>query len=581
MSDESVAITNDVVRVDDEGRVTLIGLGNPIKISDVVSVQLSAANQLNRSSAEALRVHDNATAALIFTGDTADSRPAIYRVYITLPPFGPTDITNDVITSGGRAISWKRGSSSGGPKNLMADIGTMEFWLRNDARPGKPKGYYSPYHAACLPGFTRGITVELIAVTTSGTPYPLWKGTIRKISPLSGQYGMQQTYCYASDAMDDFADSNAKTLTAQIGKTEVELLQAVIATLPISAQPTATSYGTALDVYDYAFYDMGGKPPSVRSLLDQIMQNARGRLFIAGDGTLTYVNRHSLSSRTSAFTFNNTFQDIVVADDLQDVFNRVQITQHPKRPTAAGLAAAPTVALFSDTSPIAIEQDQTLTLWADYRDATNTQKLLGAASVVTPLVATTDYTANASADGSGSNMTSTLDASATVGFASSVKFVFTNNAQSTAYITFRQIRGKGLYDDAPITVESYTPKDYGDRLLELDLKFISDSGTAQDLADFINASFNDPSNQAREIRIVPFQSSALLTQSLTREIGDILTASEVQTGLSDATLMIVGMHSEITSDVVQHWWTVIPQLVQQAWIFDQSRFDVDLIFGYA
>ena len=256
----------------------------------------------------------------------------VYRVWLELSAGVFTDVTADVITGGGRAISGKRGCSQGGPTDLTADIGTLEWWLRNDARPGKPQGYYSPYHASVRAGFKRGIGVKLLADTT-----PVWRGTIRKISPTSGQFGEQQTYCFASDVVEDFSDTNVKSLAPQVGQTEVQLMQAVIAALPANAQPSATSYNTALDTYDYAFYEMGGDAPSARALLDNVMQNNRGRLFIAGDGTLTYLNRHTLSQKTSSFTLTNSFQGIVVADGLESVYNRIQITQHPKRPTAAGL----------------------------------------------------------------------------------------------------------------------------------------------------------------------------------------------------------------------------------------------------
>ncbi len=124
-------------------------------------------------------------------------------------------------------------------------------------------------------------------------------------------------------------------------------------------------------------------------------------------------------------------------------------------------------------------------------------------------------------------------------------------------------------------------KDYGDRLLPLDLRYLSNVEVAQDLADLINATFNDPTNQAREIFIMPQSSAAFLTQSLAREIGDVIMASESQTGLSAATLMIIGMHFEI-SDVVRHWWSVTPAFLQTGvWVFDVSRFDVDMKFGYA
>lgn len=508
----------------------------------------------------------------------------VYHVWLELSAGVFTDVTADVITSG-RSISGKRGNGRGGPTDLMADIGTLEFWLRNDdENSAHTRGYYSPYHASVRTGFKRGIGVKVIAVTLDHASHSVWRGKIRKILPTSGRNNDQQTYCYASDAQEDFADTNVKSLAPQVGQNEVTLIQQVIAAMPVDARPSSTSYDTPVDVYDYAFYDFGGGTPSVLTLLNTLIQNNRGRLFVAADGALTYANRHTLSRRSSALTLDNTFQNIEIADGLDNAFNRVQIVQHPKRPTALGLSTAPVSVLFSDSSPIAIQPGQTVTLWADYRDPNNTQKLLGAASTVTPLVPTLDYIANTAADGTGATPSPTsIDTTGTTGFSFSVKFVFTNTVSSVLYIVYRQIRGQAIYDDAPITVESYTPMDYGDRLLSLDLKYLSNTEVAQDLAKFIDATYNDPSNQAREIYIVPNSSAVHLTQSLTREIGDIVTASEAQTGLSSAKLMIIGMRFDITSDVVRHWWVTAPAYFQPVglWVFDSSRFDVDMKFGYA
>lgn len=69
----------------------------------------------------------------------------IYRIYHELVPNEWTDVTADVIT-GGRSISYKRGNMSGGPTDLVSDIGTLEYWLRNDDENSvNTRSYYSPY----------------------------------------------------------------------------------------------------------------------------------------------------------------------------------------------------------------------------------------------------------------------------------------------------------------------------------------------------------------------------------------------------------------------------------------------------
>ena len=82
-------------------------------------------------------------------------------------------------------------------------------------------------------------------------------------------------------------------------------------------------------------------------------------------------------------------------------------------------------------------------------------------------------------------------------YASGAEFVITNgHTAAPAYLVdaagtpLLQLRGRAIYDQAPVTVESYIAQPYGDRLLTIDLKYQDDAEVAQNLVDFLQPLYN-------------------------------------------------------------------------------------------
>jgi uncharacterized protein YcfJ len=297
-----------------------------------------------------------------------------------------------------------------------------------------------------------------------------------------------------------------------------------------------------------------------------VVLSAYGWLYPKMDGTLRYENRHTRALKTSQFTFTELLHDDVeVPSDLQNVYNRVRVTIHPRTIDAA---ATTVIALATDVP--AISPGQTQTFWDTYRDPINSLKLIGGTAFAA-LVAGTDYIGNSTADGTGTNLTSSLSVVKTT-FAASVKFDITNNHPSAqVYVTKRQLRGKGIYDSGPVTFESYTAKNYGDRPLTIDLAYQSDPTIAQAFADYIVGVYSAQGNQANALLLNPQRSDALLTQALTREIGDVITESETMTGLVSVPLVIVGIEMTIEpGQILMVRYIVAYAGTTNAFIFDDS-----------
>lgn len=487
-----------------------------------------------------------------------------------------TNVRKDVVAEPG--IRFWRGNTRNGPKDRTSDAGGLEFSLRNDDRnTGMRQGYYSPLHANCRTGFKEGIAVRVVASLAS-VSYQIWTGTLRTIDPEPGKARGQRTHCTAQDVFGGLSETEARSIAPQVSQTETALITAVIGALPLEARPFATSLDTAVDTYPYAFDQMGDGAIAL-GLLDDIAINSLGFIYSTGNGTLVYENRHTRALKDSVFTLDGDRDGdaIVVPNSLEGTYNRVRVIIHPKSQSAG-------IVLYAATAAITVAPGQSVTVWGEYSDPNNKERLIGGTTFTTPLVATTDYLGNSAADGSGVDLTSSLTISVSA-FASSVKFVITTSGSVTVYVTKLQLRGTGIYDNAPQTLESFSAQSYGDRPLDVDLNFQADPVLAQDLADYVRALYSSR-HRVDAIRFKANRSPQLLRAALQREIGDVVTLSESVTGTTAVDVAINGIEWELSGGV---WlgctWYVFPQDQAHVFVLDDAVFGVldssNSVLGYA
>jgi hypothetical protein len=141
-------------------------------------------------------------------------------------------------------------------------------------------------------------------------------------------------------------------------------------------------------------------------------------------------------------------------------------------------------------------------------------------------VATTDFLANDSADGSGTNRTSSISVSTTKR-AQSMDITLTNGHSGTVYITKLQAQGHKVTkkDTVEITaVDATSQTAFGKRTYPHPGKFIPDSTEAQNWADFHVSVWKDPV-PLLQLTLVGNRSTATLTEIMTREISDLVTVT--------------------------------------------------------
>jgi hypothetical protein len=250
------------------------------------------------------------------------------------------------------------------------------------------------------------------------------------------------------------------------------------------------------------------------------------------------------------------------------------VTVHPRH-----IDAAATTVLFGINDAVSISPGETVTVWGTFRDPSNTKKLIGGTAAVTPLVSGTDYAANSVAAGGGTDLTAFIAVVATP-FASTVKFDVTNSSGFVAYLVTNagvpllQIRGKGIYEDAPITAQSYsTNTTLGDQTLEVDMPYQSDANVAQDLADYLRTTFESLGSQVTSLTYLPEKSDTLMLQALQREITDVISVTEPVTARSATKCAIQSIDFEVTAlGLARVTYGLAPFQVQQAWVLDSASY---------
>ena len=491
-------------------------------------------------------------ASLFFTG-TIDEVMVIGSV---LTPTNVTDQSTyltewvDTYTTDWQQVSTTltRGMADNTPTSRVAAPGTAEFTLDNSNRNvGSQLGYYSPDHAGFNGITTYGRRVRFLA-TYNSVDYVLWSGRIRSLLPVAGTYKDRIVHATAHDAMGDLSLFTIKEITAQIGQTETALIALIAAALPLQVQPQVLLDSTK-ETYAYALDDMGDGAGNGLDILHSLVISAWGWCWVNPYNVIKYRNRTNQAAKTFTATLADsdiqTDGDGLIVDATRaSIFNRVRVTVHPRH-----VDAAATTVLCSGAGQL-VPAGTTVTIWLDYRNPDTTSQTIGATAVVTPLVATTHYLANANADGSGANLTASISI-VTTAFASTAKFAITNASGTDAYMTLLQLLGKGIYDDGPVTYDrTASAVAFYDNVLEVDMPYkavgVPTGGVGADYADFHLANYSVLGGPLSEVTFNPQRSSTLMGYALTMDIGDVVDVTEVVTGMTNRKAVIVGIQHEIS-----------------------------------
>lgn len=423
---------------------------------------------------------------------------------------------------------------------------------------------------------TTAVSTTVFTFTLAGTPStpatgtitaqrvcPRFTGRVHVIDPTPGQYGRQQVRVVAYDLMRDLAAADLRTVPVQVGKTETELVEAVLAAVPAHAQPATQALSSGVDVFPYAFDDLSSGTKAL-TVLARVARGAFATIYAAGDGTFTLQSRHGRASGTSLLTFDNSMRGLTVPSSLEQVYRVVRVTVRPRT-----IDAVPTAVLYAQQGAApAVAPGDTVTIWASYSDPNDRTAAIGGLNIQDPVVNLffNDYAANSSADGSGTDLTGALVVVVDA-FASTAKIAVTNTGSTTAYLTALQLRGRGVYDHGPQTVEvTNDAQPYGAAEVALDLEYQASQAVARDAALFVSAQYGTLASQPTAVLLQASVSDTMMQAALEVEIGDRLTLSEMVTGLNDVEVVVQSVQWTYQGGWLEVQFGLAPAAPWRAWI---------------
>ena len=268
----------------------------------------------------------------------------------------------------------------------------------------------------------------------------------------------------------------------------------------------------------------------------------------SADGKVVYRDRHARSKDTKSTTSQATYTDagggalaysqIELIDPLKFIYNELTAKLTP----LSGSWILGTSALDKDAqmgvdaevlwtypatgpSSPSISAGAPRTFTAQYPNS-GSGSTSSAVDFWTDVTATTDYLANDSSDGSGTNRTSSISVSLTKR-AQSMDIALTNGHSGAVYITKLQAQGHKITTKDTFSVtatDSTSQTAFGKRVYPHPGKFLPDSQEAQNWGDFHVAAWKDPVPLLR-VTLVGNRSTATLTDIMSRDISDLVTVT--------------------------------------------------------
>jgi hypothetical protein len=489
-----------------------------------------------------------------------------------------TAITSHVRGDDGLHLQY--GIQGSDPSARVASIGTLQFVLRNKNPSTGAKGYYSIGHANTRTGFNLGNPVRLTA-TISTTTYFKFRGVIASVTPEPGQYGELDAHIVAVDWMAVAAGTNLAGLATQIDQDAWECLGFVVDLA--DKPPCSTAVTTSTGQFPYAFDNSQVESMSALTELQRIAMSDQFHVFLKGDtttgGVLTLQSRAQRQALTASAQFaDSALSGLEIAHDSESMVNRCQITYVPRTEGTPGSV------LYGLQAPYAITSKANVVIEGTYADPAQDGVRIGAVDTITT-VATTDYQMWSNSNGTGRDMTTSLQVRELAG-ANGVQFIVHNADDADGYITRLQLRGTPLYHYAPATVthsDADSIRTYGARPVAFEMPYQADGLAALNAAILtVNAS-KDPLSSVRELRFTTGANNTLTTQALAREVGDLIEIKEAVTlGTVYRKFYIQHVRLDINAaGGMACAWTLAPVNSQNGfWILGTSILGTDTVLGW-
>ncbi len=431
------------------------------------------------------------------------------------------DVTRDVLmrpASGVRGSYGIRGAQ--GPLDLVADTGSLK-WLMNNSHKNSMGllGGYSILNPLRRQGWDLGIEVRHYI-----NGHVKFHGWLDDADSAPGRWGQRDVSCVAVDWLDHAAERPISGLATLTNVTATQIFNAIVAAVPV--QPVAIQAQQTSDVYAYALDTARAEKSTALTEFRRISQSGLELIYVRGDGTLVLETRDARTSAAAGLTLGGVlpyaYLDSKQKVGRKAIKNKFRVTAYPR--TVDGSV----VTLYTHQEKSELLPGEIRKVQVRYVDPAQKAARVGGTAMVAP-VATTDYTANSKADGSGVNLTANLSVAAEFGGDSAELTLQNTHASSSLFVTFLRVRGKGLYTYDTITVERSDAASiqlYGERLEKIDMPYQSSSTVAAAVADGLLEVWKRPTPTNASVRFCPNESDELMALFLLSDISTPITIED-------------------------------------------------------
>jgi hypothetical protein len=327
---------------------------------------------------------------------------------------------------------------------------------------------------------------------------------------------------------------------------------------------TFINFDTGVSTFSYIGDNTGGGATNANSVIRDLLLAEDGRFFWdCRTSKAVFQNRHAdLGKTSSSYTLNQAsiLSAQYITDD--DVINHLTIHYEPRAVGAAG-----SVLWSSDSVPITIKAGEKRSVRARFRDPDHPGSRV-AAETVLPLSSAIDYAVNSVSDGSGTDK----KGSVSVGMsndAQSADISIKNYGSTAVYVTLLQVRGTPLtrYEAASVkAIDGVSIGNYDHRFNEITVRLLDSEAKAQSYADYMLTRFKDPETRFRKVTFSANHTAALLTQALTRQIGDRITVADSHIGHSQDYIIVGEEHQVKNQRLHTTSWILKPYSRAVGWM---------------
>lgn len=468
-----------------------------------------------------------------------------FRITLERPPI-TRDITPRVLS-----LRWRIGMTR--PYDSMAAPSSGEIVVDNRDQSASPE---LDSEALFVPGTAVTIECQYDGWQT------LFAGRIAQTAPDMGDRGARRTVV-TLEGPEAALSRVPAALPVMANLRAGEIIGAALDLPPLDVIPRDLDTGASL--YAYAGDRWDGL--SADSAIRQAADAERGRFYTSRDGTLTFRGRHAgLSDITPHAVFD------AHADDARMTYggaliNHVSVGLRPRT------LGTPASVLWTLANAQRLRPGAQMRLIVPLRDSSG--RRIGALDAITP-VPYTDYTANTSPYGAGSDATADVSIDVIALEGSAAKLRLNNTSANTVYLMpGAQLRGTPLLGGQPARVEesdAVSIAAYGLHPLDLRLPLLDSAESAADLAAWELERRAQPSGA---VTMLTLGQRTRYADALALTLFDRVRVIDAQTG-HDRIYNIVGESHIVTAGGTRHSvvWTLEPAPSASYWTVGVSALGV-------